>query len=830
MGKDKEKTKEKVKKEGKPKSKKRFVPVIVLLIILSLVVRIGLIGGIGYVAMDQFDYYSSRNARHSSKDKDKDDDKDEDEDEEDDDDDQDAEDDDVEDVDDNDVNSNTVPAGAAKWTVLVYMCGTDLESQYGFASMAFDWMNDESITDDINVIVETGGTLQWNNEDGYFNGDSVQNVTIPEDALGRYKIEQGNVIDLGSAEIQSMGSADTLADFISWGTANYPAEKYMFVMWNHGYVEPYGNMEHDEIFYDDEQGGTINSLEQYVDTSLYYNDCLTLDEVSEGFENGGTHFDLIAFNTCLSGSMEVASAVAPYGDYMVASEESIPAIIGLPVDYITYLAQNPDCTAEDVGNEILSLYEDAINSYADQYSSDADVAIIFSTGTMSMINLDAMDEIDGLMGELWERLYYTTYNAADFANVINQASKCENYGADSNAPGNLIDFKSFLTRMSLFLDDTTVDDELITLIDENVVSVQGSARSASCGMSIYFPSAIYPQAIRSSYESFLNANGITYTEDDITNIVCRHLEYALNGYVNNIDNINGYYWYAAFLEVRFSEYWNASSAVWSNVDSNLDPNYFNATQISATTSVDIEYTVTYDDMGNIALDITSGGENVISVESNVCYYYYTDTTYAYTLFGSEVVDPDASGIYNYNLNCQWLRIEGQLVTLFIVEDTDDHTTFATPADVNGEWSFIYFQLDKNTGEYSLLHCAVIDPMSGVATNNIFNLEDGDEIELMYYSVMATEGFNPRLFIRGLYDSFIYDGDLEIQPETIFRDDPDSGTKITLVNFIIRDSFGNLEDTIAVEIVYDESNNIISVQEASGYLDYTNLYEVTTVWT
>ena len=187
-------------------------------------------------------------------------------------------------------------------------------------------------------------------------------------------------------------------------------------------------------------------------------------------------------------------------------------------------------------------------------------------------------------------------------------------------------------------------------------------------------------------------------------------------------------------------------------------------------------------------------------------------------------------MYNYNLNCQWLRIEGQLVTLFIVEDTDDHTTFATPADVNGEWSFIYFQLDKTTGEYSLLHCAVIDPMSGVATNNIFNLEDGDEIELMYYSVMATQGFSPRLFIRGLYDTFTYDGDLDIESDTIFRDDPDSGTKITLVNFIIRDSFGNLIDTIAVEIIYDESNNIQSVQEASGYLDYTNLYEVTTVWT
>lgn len=815
---------------GKQKGKKKkFVPLIVVLIVLSLVVRIGVVGGLGYIAMDEFSYYNSKSERQN-KDKDKDKDKDDDEDEDEDEDDSDP---DEDDDDNNGGSNNNVPAGAASWTVLVYMCGTDLESQYGFASMAFDWMDDESITGDVNIIVETGGTLYWNNEDSYFNGDAVQDVEIPEDALGRFKIEQGNVIDLGSAPLASMGSADTLSDFISWGTSNYPAEKYMFVMWDHGYVEPYGNMEHDEIFYDDNAGGTINSLEENIDPSSdYFNDCLTLDEVSRGFEDGGVHFDLIAFNTCLSGSVEVASAVAPYGDYMVASEESIPAIVGLPVEYITYLAQNPDCTAEEVGNEILSLYEDSINSYADQYSSDADVAIIFATGTMALIDLSAMEEIDSLMGEFWERLYYTTYDPATFADVINQATKCENYGADGNAPGNLIDFRTFLNRLAPILADTTVDEDLMALIDENVVSVSGSARTSSYGLSTYFPSAFYPQAVRSSYESILNANGISYTEDEITSIVSRHIQYAFDGYIDNIDSINGYYWYAALLEVRFSEQWTASNAVWSNVDNNIDPNYNGQTQVSAATAGDIEYVVGYDDQGNVTLDITSGAESVISVESNVCYYYFTDTTYAYTLFGSEVVTPDSAGsnTYNYNLNCEWLRIEGQLVTLFIVEDTDDHTTFATPADVNGEWSFIYFYLDKNTGEYSLLHCAVIDPMSGVATNNIFNLEDGDEIELMYYSVMATEGFSPRLFIRGLYDSFTYDGDLEITRETIFRDDADSGHKITLVNFIIRDAFGNMIDTTTVEIIYDESNNIVSVQEATGYLDYTNLYEVTTVWT
>lgn len=57
----------------------------------------------------------------------------------------------------------------------------------------------------------------------------------------------------------------------------------------------------------------------------------------------------------------------------------------------------------------------------------------------------------------------------------------------------------------------------------------------------------------------------------------------------------------------------------------------------------------------------------------------------------------------------------------------------------------------------------------------------------------------------------------------------NGDKTVLVNFLIRDSFGNIIDTEAVEIVYGDDNEVISVTEASGYIDYTNLYEVTTVW-
>ena len=787
--------------KNKGKKKKFFVPLLILLIIVTIIMRAALVCGLLY-GMDQLKEAKSSSSSHSprrSSGRDRDDDDD----------------------DDDDDDSGD----AASWTVLIYMCGTDLESNNGFGSLSFDLMNDEEISDDINVIVETGGTLTWNNGDNYFSSDSVNDIDIENDNLGRFQVKHNEIIELDSVDLQSMGSAQTLADFISWGMEEYPAERYMFVMWDHGYTEPYGNMEHDEIFYENGSGNMVNCMEVNVDQNEYYNDCLTLDEVRAGFADAGAHFDLIAFNTCLSGSMEIASAVAPYADYMVASEEVIPAIIGIPMGYISYLSENPDCETADLGNEILTLYEQAVNDYTAQYASDEGVCNLFATSTMSMIDLSCMEQIDELMGDFWERLYYTSYNSAEFSTVINIASKCENYGSEGNIPGNLIDFRAFLNDIGSVFTDTDVDEELLSLIDDNVVSVSGRARSNSYGMSIFFPSALYPQAVRSSYESMLNAYGYDYTEAQMLEILQSHIDYSFDGYVDNIDYLDGYYWYAAFLQVRFADFWTADNSVWSEVNSNLNPAYVNQPQVSSGSAEDIEYNITFDDEGNILLDITSGVDSVLSVEANVCYYYPFDTGDYYTLFGSEIVYPDAGGAsYSYNPNCRWINFDNYDITVYPLEDTADHTIYATPADINDVWSFMYFYYDKANDEYSLLYCASVDPSSGVATNDIFNLEIGDEVEFLYYSVAENYGGETVVLIRGLFDPFIYDGTLNINVGNMFG--TGGSDKVILVNFLVRDCFGNINDTVAVEIVYGTNNEVVSVSEAEGYIDYTNLYEVT----
>ena len=104
---------------------------------------------------------------------------------------------------------------------------------------------------------------------------------------------------------QDMGNAQTLADFIAWGISTYPADHYMLIISSHGNgwagIGP------------DETDGTILNL-QAMQAGIRAG----LDAV------GVDKFDIIGFDACLMAQYEVAVALAPVADYLLAAEEVIP--------------------------------------------------------------------------------------------------------------------------------------------------------------------------------------------------------------------------------------------------------------------------------------------------------------------------------------------------------------------------------------------------------------------------------------------------------------------------------------------------------------------------
>ena len=64
--------------------------------------------------------------------------------------------------------SNTESQGGNKaWTVLIYMCGGDDESVNGDYSKKLDEIMNVNYSDNINVIVQTGGSSKWHTKNIY---------------------------------------------------------------------------------------------------------------------------------------------------------------------------------------------------------------------------------------------------------------------------------------------------------------------------------------------------------------------------------------------------------------------------------------------------------------------------------------------------------------------------------------------------------------------------------------------------------------------------------------------------------------------------------------
>ena len=108
------------------------------------------------------------------------------------------------------------------------------------------------------------------------------------------------------------------------------------------------------------------------------------------------------------------------------------------------------------------------------------------------------------------------------------------------------------------------------------------------------------------------------------------------------------------------------------------------------------------------------------------------------------------------------------------------------------------------------------------------LQDGDEVSMLFYiqGYSTMPGYEDFVSVRPLYDPFIYDSSCGFELDTLHQS-YGSGDDVTIeiMNFLIKDSFGNIIATETVESIYDSSGNLISFG-INNYYDglYTNLYD------
>ncbi len=322
-------------------------------------------------------------------------------------------------------------------TIMIYLCGTDLETKNGMATSDLQEILEAKISDNVNIIVETGGTSKWQNN--AISSKTNQRFKITGDGL---KLLQE---DLGK---KSMVDANTLTDFIKYCKNNFPADRYSLIMWDHG-------------------GGSLNGFGY---DQNFPGDAMTLDEIAMALRNSDCTFDWVGFDACLMATLETAIVLEPYADYMIASEEVEPGIGWYYTGWVTALSQNSSIPTTELGKKIIDDYVKEVKSRTPQ-----------SQATLSLVDLaelkgtvpTALVEFSKTTNELIENDQYKV--------VSDARAGTKEFAASSNI--NQIDLIHFAENMG------TKEAKSLSTALKNCIKYNRTSTniSNSNGLSIYFP-------------------------------------------------------------------------------------------------------------------------------------------------------------------------------------------------------------------------------------------------------------------------------------------------------------------------------------------------------
>jgi len=328
--------------------------------------------------------------------------------------------------------------GEDEITLMLYLCGTDLESRSRMATMDLQEMINADLSDHVNLLVYSGGCRQWQNN--ALSSKTNQIWQITDDGL--VCMEE----DLGA---RSMTDPDNLSYFIKWCAENYPANRNALIFWDHG-------------------GGTVSGFG--YDEKFASSGSMSLGEIDKALTDGGVQFDFVGFDACLMATTENALMLTEHADYMIASEETEPGIGWYYTDWLTALSENPSMPTVEIGRNII---DDFVDTCAVQCRGQS--------ATLSIVDLaEAEATIPGVLADFSADTYDLIRND-DYAQVSHARSGAREFGVSSKI--DQVDLVHLAKNMS-----TEEGDALASaLLDAVKYNRTSSNMTNSYGLSIYFP-------------------------------------------------------------------------------------------------------------------------------------------------------------------------------------------------------------------------------------------------------------------------------------------------------------------------------------------------------
>lgn len=192
------------------------------------------------------------------------------------------------------ISTTSSPVQPKQWTVLFYMDGNN--NLAPMARTSFDVLTKVGSNDDVNLVAEV----------------SIKGSGCVERGLVENKARTGEAMSHKEVlPIKDMSSPDTLYDFLVDSMKKYPAKHFALVMWDHG-AGFMGSMA------DDYSGGILTNLK-------------LAETLKKAAKDAGKSVELVNFNACLMGQMEVACDLEGTGAKYLTGSEEVEAGLRFPL-------------------------------------------------------------------------------------------------------------------------------------------------------------------------------------------------------------------------------------------------------------------------------------------------------------------------------------------------------------------------------------------------------------------------------------------------------------------------------------------------------------------
>ncbi len=581
-----------------------------------------------------------------------------------------------------------VGQGADVVTIMIYMCGTDLESKSGMATADLQEIAAATIPDNLNILVYTGGCKSWRNN---IMSNSVNQI---------YKVESGGLRCLVQDDGKdSLVKPATLTRFIKFCAQNYPANRFDLIFWDHGggSISGYGY---------DEKNASLGSM--------------GLSGIDSALKNAGVSFDFIGFDACLMATLETGLMLEPYADYLIASEETEPGIGWYYTNWVTALGKNTSMATLDLGKQIVDDFVAACNQRCAGQKT-----------TLSVVDLAELKTTVPTALKKFAGATSAQISGSDYKTVSDARAGTREFAASSKI--DQVDLVHLATKLGT-PEGEQLAQALLGAVKYNKTS---SSITNAYGISIYFP---YQRTGKvSSAVAAYQAIGM---DSDYTRCI---QEFAgLTGGGQSVSGASG-----SPLDSLFGA---ASGGVSSELDiSSLLGAFLGGGEYGRSLDVDAAaQTIADNQFDGTALVWTNDGSQttlrlseeqwslVHELELNVFYDdgegyidLGLDNVFSFTDDGALIGDYDGT----------WLAIDSQVIPYYYVDSIYTEDSFSitgrVPVLLNGERAelLIVFDTENPDGYIAGARTVYLDGQTDTVAKEMTELQEGDTLDLVcdYYS-------------------------------------------------------------------------------------------------